>query len=405
MSAKGKAVAIAALDALLRKAERAWARQAPKTQTLRFSEASFDQYLNLPMHQDKAAAHAELRNAERASAISIEWERRAGEDGQIERITLVDADAVARILGETPAWAAYDQAEAQLSAWSDLSNVQPILARWRAGKLVRGLSPARVADFVDACRVISARRNQSSDEDVLIRRFSAGLFSDSKRIEGIGAALDALTAESLDAPWREVEDVFSALGLIKMPQPVLLAGTGTVELVDGSRLQIPLPYIGLAPESIRRIELPDDAAYVLTIENLTTFHEVAMGKAGKPSGLIIYTAGMPSPALRRVYGPRLESALANGRRRRLHWGDIDLGGFRIAACLARAHHSPLELWAMDPSEHPDAASRKTLSGDELREIARIAACHGWDSIAERVVADKRAIEQEAVPVSLPGVRH
>lgn len=401
MSTKGIAVATAALDSLLRKAERAWARQAPKTQTLRFSEASFAQYFKLPMWQDKAATHAELRNAERDGAISIEWERRAGEDGQIERITLVNADTAARIIGETPAWTEYDQAEALLYAWHEIPNVQPILERWRAGKQVRGQSPARVTDFVDACRVIKACGAQSADEDVLIRRFSAGLFSDSKHIEVIGPALDALTAESLDTPWREIEDVFSNLGLIKMPQPILLAGAGIVELVDGTRLPIAAPYIGLAPQGIRRIELPDDAAYVLTIENLTTFHEIAMGKAGKPSGLIIYTAGMPSPALRRVYGPCLESALASGHRSRLHWGDIDLGGFRIAACLARAHPSPLGLWAMDPTQHLDAASRKMLSGDELREISRIASRHGWEDVAERVVIDKRAIEQEAVMLKLP----
>lgn len=401
MSTKGKVVATAALDSLLRKAERAWARQAPKTQTLRFSEASFAQYFKLPMWQDKAAAHAELRNAEREGAISIEWERRAGENGQIERITLVNADIVARITGETPAWVEYDRAEALLGAWRKIPNVQPILERWRQGKLVRGQPPARVADFVDACRVIEARSVQSADEDVLIRRVSAALFSDSKRIENIGPALDALTSESLDTPWREVEDVFSALGLVKMPQPILLAGAGMVELVDGTRLPIVSPYIGLAPQSIRRIELPDDAAYVLTIENLTTFHEIAMGKAGKPSGLIIYTAGMPSPALRRVYGPCLESALAGGQRSRLHWGDIDLGGFRIAACLARAHPSPLGLWAMDPARHPDATARKILSGDELREITSIAARHGWEAIAERVAIHKQAFEQEALMLELP----
>lgn len=401
MSAKGKAVATAALDSLLRKAERAWARQVPKTQTLRFSEASFAEYFKLPMWQDKAAAHAELRNAEREGAISIEWERRAGEDGQIERITLVNPDVVARIIGQTPVWVEFDQAEAQLHAWREIPNVQPILERWRAGKQVRGQSPARVADFVDACRVIKTRSAQSADEDVLIRRFSAGLFSDSKRIENIGPALDALTAESLDTPWREIEDVFSSLGLIKMPQPILLAGTGMVELLDGTRLPIAAPYIGIAPQSIRRIELPKAAAYVLTIENLTTFHEIAMGKVGMPSGLILYTAGMPSPALLRVYGPCLEIALASGHRSRLHWGDIDLGGFRIAACLARAHSSPLRLWGMDPAQHVDATSRKTLSGDELREITRIAARHGWEDVAERVVIDKRAIEQEAVMLELP----
>ena len=401
MSARGVAVANAALEALLRKAERAWARQAPRTQTLRFSEASFAQYFSLPTWQDKADTHAEVRKAEREGAISSDWERRAGEDGQIDRITLLDADVVASLLRETPAWVAFDTANSLLQGWLKIPNVQLILERWRAGKPVRGLTPARVADFVDACRVIEARIAQSADEDVLRRRLSAGLFSDSKRIESLGPALDALTAESLEPPWREDEDVFSALGIIKVPQPIMLCGVGTVELIDGTRVPITAPYIGLAPQSIRSIDLAEGASYVMSVENLTTFHEIALGKSGKPRGLVIYTAGMPSPALRRVYGACLEKALADGRRARLHWGDIDLGGFRIAACLAREHASPLHLWAMDPVAHPGAPARKTLTGDELSEITRIAARYGWEKIAENVCNDKRAIEQEALELVLP----
>jgi hypothetical protein len=157
VSTKGAAVATAALNALLRRAERAWARQTPKKQTLRFSEASFPEYFKLPMWQDKVAAHAGLRNAERDGAISIEWDRRAGEDGQVERVTLVDADIAARIIGEIPAWVEYDHAAALLQAWRKSPNVSAILDRWRAGKQVHGLSPARIADFVDACKVIEAR--------------------------------------------------------------------------------------------------------------------------------------------------------------------------------------------------------------------------------------------------------
>ena len=168
-----------------------------------------------------------------------------------------------------------------------------------------------------------------------------------------------------------------------------------------TRVPITAPYIGLAPQSIRQIDLAEGASYVMSVENLTTFHEIALGKSGKPRGLVVYTAGMPSPALRRVYGACLEKALADGRRARLHWGDIDLGGFRIAACLAREHASPLHLWAMDPVAHPGAPARKTLTGDELSEITRIAARYGWEKIAENVCNDKRAIEQEAMQLALP----
>ena len=401
MTTKGRCVARSALEKLLRKAERAWAQQAEREHTLVFSEASFPEYFKLPLREDKGAVHAELRNAERSGAISIEWDRRAGEDGQIVRIRLVDAGAIADHIGETPAWIHYERAEALLQPWLAIPNIQFVLERWRAGKPVRSMSPERASDFVDACKVIEACQTISSSEDVPIRRLSANLFSDSKRIESIGSALDVLTAESMEVPWRDFEDVFSGLGLVKHPQPVLIAGSGVVELEDGTSLTIPKPYVGLAPQSIRRITLSDGDSYVLTVENLTTFHEIALEKAGNVSGVVIYTAGMPSPALLRVYRLCIQESLPGDDGRRFHWGDIDLGGFRIAACLARQHSSKLRLWSMDPLRYPEAPSRKALTGDEMREIARISSQHGWELEAEHIAVDGRAIEQETLQITFP----
>lgn len=401
MTAKGRGVARSALEKLLRKAERAWAQQAEREHTLVFSEASFPEYFKLPLREDKSAVHAELRNAERSGAISIEWDRRAGDDGQVTRIRLVDAGAIADHIGETPDWIHYERAEALLQPWLAIPNIQFVLERWRAGKPVRSMSPERATDFVDASKVIEACQTISSSEDVPIRRLSATLFSDSKRIESIGSALDVLTAESMDTPWRDFEDVFSGLGLVKLPQPVLIAGAGVIDLHDGTKLPIPKPYIGLAPQSICRVTLSGDANYVLTVENLTTFHEIALEKAGEISGVVLYTGGMPSPAFQRVYQHCIESASPGRDRIRIHWGDIDLGGFRIAACLARQHHSKLDLWSMNPATYPNAPARKQLSSDEIREISRIASKYGWESAAKHIAADGRAIEQEVLPLILP----
>lgn len=402
MTTKGRSVARSALEKLMRKAERAWAQQAEREHSLVFSEASFPEYFKLPLREDKSAVHAELRNAERSGAISIEWDRRAGEDGQITRMRLIDAAAIADHIGETPAWIHYERAEALLLPWLAIPNIQFVLERWRAGKPVRSMSPERASDFVDACKVIEACQAISSSEDVPIRRLSANLFCDSKRIESIGSALDVLTTESMDLPWRDFEDVFSGLGLVKHPQPILIAGTGTLELDGGTRLSVPKPYIGLAPQSIRRITFAGGARKLLTVENLTTFHEIALGKAGQLSGLVVYTAGMPSPALLRVYRLIVQE-LSHDNGDRFHWGDIDLGGFRIAACLARQHPSTLNLWSMDPLGCPEAASRKMLSSDEIREIFRLSAQYGWDTEAEHIAADSRAIEQEAIRLTIPTV--
>ena len=81
------------------------------------------------------------------------------------------------------------------------------------------------------------------------------------------------------------------MGLVKLPQPVLLSGQGLVELTDGTRLPIASPYIGLPPQSIKRVVLDEGARYIFSVENLTTFHELALGKAGSVCGLLMYTAG------------------------------------------------------------------------------------------------------------------
>jgi hypothetical protein len=401
MSDKAVEVTRSALKKLLNKAERAWAQQAAREHTLVFSEASFPEYFRLPRREDKDAAHAFLRNLERSGTISIGWDRRAGDDGQIVRLRLINADALAQELNEKPAWTAYQEAEQLLSKWAAIPNIAPALNRWRMGKLVRSMSPDRVNDFIDACRVIEACESGAESEDTPIRRLSAKLFSDSKRIEAIGPALDVLTAESIDIPWRDLEDVFASMGLVKLPQPVLLSGQGSVELTDGTRLPIASPYIGLPPQSIKRVVLDEGARYIFSVENLTTFHELALGKAGSVCGLLMYTAGMPSPSLLRVYRQAMEEFLSSPNRERFHWGDIDLGGFRIAACLARKHSSPLRLWCMDPSAFREAPARKQLTLDEVREIKRIAAIHGWDAVADNVAIDGRAIEQEVLPLRLP----
>lgn len=401
MSSKAATLYRSILDKLLQKAERAWERGTVAEPTLLFSEASLADYFRLPHHDDKAALHASLREAERQGCISLEWDKRAGADGQITRARLADPEKTASLLGRQPAWAAYAAADTLLAPWQGMSHVEGVLQRWRVGKTVRGLQAGDAKDIADACRVVAACQVSAQQEDIPIRRLSGQLFGDTKRIEAIYAALDVLSAETMEPPWREVDDVLSGLGLVKMPQPILIAGSGIVELMDGTTIPIPFPYVGLSPSAIQRLRLAAAGAYVLTVENLTTFHELALGKAGAPDGVIIYTAGMPSPAFMGVYSRTVQDALSESAGRRYHWGDIDLGGFRIAMRLRKAHGSPLKLWNMNPVRFPVVVARKTLHADERREILRISGQNGWDEIGEAINADGRAIEQEVLPLVLP----
>lgn len=386
---------------LLHKAEGAWSRGAERVGTLAFTDGSFPDYLNLSNRESRTLAHGQLRNAERAGAISVEWDRHAGDDGQITRLRVVNADRLAVFLGVDPLWDACSAAATALGLGeTSPPMVRALHAAWCAGRSPRKLGPNRVCDFVDALRVIDARRDSS--DDAPLRRVSARLFKDSKRIEAITPALDLLLAQSLgDAP-RPAEEVWTGLGLVKHPQSFLCAGDATLRLASGSELRLPSPYVGIAPSSLLSVTFGPNCRYVLSVENLTTFNELAQGKAGELKGLLLYTAGMPSPNFARAYQTVLGGAPRDAST--LHWGDIDLGGYRIAAALnivAKATGRAVQLFRMNPSLLDASDERRPLTNEEAREMIRIANANGWCEEAAGVERAPLACEQEALTPRLP----
>jgi hypothetical protein len=110
--------------------------------------------------------------------------------------------------------------------------------------------------------------------------------------------------------------------------------------------------------------------------------------------LCIYTAGMPSPAWRTMY-VRLLAALPAGTPV-LHWGDVDEGGFRIAAflsrCAAEAGHALLP-WKMRPTDVPESL-RRAASAHTVERMVKYADEAGWNNIAHELAAAKLVAEQE-----------
>ena len=95
MRSAGEQLAGSALEKLLKRAECAWTRDAPIEASLPFTAASLPGYFSLPSAKEKDAAHAVLRNAERNGALAIEWDSRAGDNGQILRLQLQNTEALA----------------------------------------------------------------------------------------------------------------------------------------------------------------------------------------------------------------------------------------------------------------------------------------------------------------------
>ncbi|CAN5919738.1 DUF2220 family protein [soil metagenome] len=402
---RGTALARKALERLLARAENAAAKAPAQSDrvgrlvTLPLSDKSFPEYLGLHRHADKAVCNASLQLAERDGAISVEWDHRAGERAHIQRIVLRDGARLARHLGVEPRWDAVAQAERQFEPHVARHPVLThVLDAWRRGNLLRGTRPGEVASWLDAIQVMQYCASKCGD-DIAIRRLSASLFRDSKRIEAIWPALDALVQGDAAMVQSEMEDLFSQLGLVKFPPTLLVAGNVAV-LYGDETVRASRPYVGFAPSVIRSVKIePASGRRLLTVENLTTFHELAGRRPG--DAIVIYTGGMPSPSLKRAYAMFLKALAPTASVH--HWGDIDLGGFRIASHIAlccKLEGRSLRLHGMRADAVlPGTVARRELVPSARSEILRICERWGWGD--EAAALGTMAVEQEAMDPCWP----
>lgn len=180
------------------------------------------------------------------------------------------------------------------------------------------------------------------------------------------------------------------LGLYRQPQPARFSGNVVVRRDRGS-WPLHIPYCALPPEAVLGVDGAVEG--VLSIENLTTFH-VEAAKRCEERVLILYSAGMPSPAWASMYQRILETT---GLRVPVwHWGDHDEGGFRIAAYLASLCTQvgrELKPWRMHPKD-VEEAFRRPADDETVRLMAAYARRAGWMEIAQAIEVARIVAEQE-----------
>lgn len=334
--------------------------------------------------------HAVLERAAAAGAVSLSWARQGGEDRPLSRVTLTDVDRLAEFLRVPTAADAVGRAAQTLAPWASHPRVDDLLAAWRRLRKVRSLGPEAASDFADALRVVDAMAAASQDR--LARPLSVALFGRSKRLEALYTHLDVVTSEALNAPARHWSEVLGALGIRKEPQPLLIAGHGELVLAQGPAVAIAQPFVGIATHALS--EYRGVAGWLLSVENLTTFHQCAELLEGGEQGVIVYTAGMPSPSWERAYTRLLAGLPASARV--FHWGDHDEGGFRIAARLASActaARRTLLPWQMQVADGAPA------SASQHAAMAAAARRAGWESLAQSLPS--LLLEQESQRPTLP----
>ena len=316
------------------------------------------------------------------------------DDGLIERIELLDVAGLADFLGRDSYAAVLEQARVALEPLrASHAVMDEVLQRWTSMARVRGLSPQDVKGWLDAARVLDACAGRTvQDVELPLREFSARQFLDSKRVEKLAVELDVMLCGSIESQPRAPAQVWQELGLLPQEHPVLLAGRVQIDRGRVSGL-LDAPYTGLPAASIRAVV--SQMNEVLSIENLTTFHSEARRRC-ETLTLLIYTAGMPSPAWCLMYQRLLQSLPVAVKVR--HWGDVDEGGFRIAARIAKVARETghiLRPYHMSPEDVPQQM-RMPASAATLIRMQRFATAAGWSELGTAVVAAGFTAEQESI---------
>lgn len=387
----------AILDKLLARAERSRVKLSDRV--IRESLKSPDNPFWTLGYDQRNALYERMRAAEKAGCVQLEWSRLGGDDRPLEGIVLSDLDRLAKFLGRATNAKNVDDAKAMLRPWLDNERVAEVIRAWESMKQVRTLGPESAADFADALKVLTITRAESMDE-LIARPLSTRLFGNSKRIEALIRHLDILTAESLVAPARHLHEVLGELGISKEPQPFLVAGSGTLLLAPHQVCQIVRPFIGVSNREVYGYQ--GAPAWVVTIENLTTFHQAARLLVGREDGLVIYTGGMPSPAWRSAFSFVIKSLPDSSKI--YHWGDFDEGGFRIARVLqttASGVGKSIRPWLMDlkSTRYNSVPSTSAIAAN----MARYANDCGWHDICGQLRSLEKPFtaEQEGQVVLLP----
>ena len=187
----------------------------------------------------------------------------------------------------------------------------------------------------------AVERLRDNRSPITLSQLGADALQDSKALRA-GALRNLLV--TLLAALDETEDddpaqVLARFGVIDNPYTTLALLYGPVAYVDASGRVWDWPtHLHAAGQAaaltwaqvqeMRAIHLTSPVSGVITSENAAPFHQLV---ERREPAICIYTEGYPNSAVMHVL-----SLLAQAGLHARHWGDTDLDGSRIAACLARA---------------------------------------------------------------------
>ncbi|MFC5404309.1 Wadjet anti-phage system protein JetD domain-containing protein [Cohnella soli] len=242
------------------------------------------------------------------------------------------------------------------------------------------------------------------DADVPKRLFSLSMFGDTKYFErNVESSLLSLLRQHYFSEGMERdEELLESVGIVQNPAFVYVCGPLQLIVNDRATETGTLPGgIALSQETIRRIVRMEiaGAARIVTIENLTSYHQWITRHADRQDLLTVYTGGFPSRTAQQFFA-KLSKAAFLADIPVFHWGDMDVGGIRIFEYMRHQYFPKLTPLYMNEEIFLRYSDRGIpVSASYLAKIATLAddASYGeWAGLLRLMEHMQIRIEQENV---------
>jgi hypothetical protein len=248
----------------------------------------------------------------------------------IERISILDLGKLYMAVGRRPhSDNARDAALILKEGAEDweAAIIDHIEGVWAKHGKWHGFSIDQANQLIPIQKVARGIRNGLNDGQDM-RTFSTRLGGDSKLVEKNDKAILAYVYHLGGRPEGTLREILANSGSAKITTPILVSGPFSL---NGNPLGHAISYCGLPFHELDAFVLDRQPEYVLTVENLVSFHRHAVEINMDRSGLILFTSGQASISFKAFYA-RLFAALG-ATTPFFHWSDIDEGGLEITKTI------------------------------------------------------------------------
>jgi len=385
---------------------------------LKVTPARFKHYLSRSL-SERRKIHERLRELEvKTEGVSLTFKPTAfGEDSELESIDIKNTRAFLTACKELVLFDQVNEACEQLQSsspclptWAE-KRLEKITECWSVGKRGLGCMPKDYDRLVDAFKFVEWRESygpqNSSSMDM--RTVSTALYGTSKRLQSISSLISRIYNPILPELVQEAstDEVLAHLGVCKFPPLFKFKGGISVQTQAGIIMAGNVyPFLGLPPDGVENLIIESQPDYVLFIENETTFNRYT--REINDNGLIFYTNGFPSRQWQHLFK---ELVLTAGESVQFyHWGDADIGGYRILCFMQQLLNVDLKPYLMAPSEETPKTALNFEKQIPIKGLIRVlehTKSEGINHLRQILLSATKTqatipwVEQEHLPVVCP----